>query len=104
MTNLGHVLDESFVGKLQYSKTLELDPKNSGHKEWAKCWRQNTTVVAAIVGAQESEDVILGLQGSNTVTITFPSEIASTNWKELKNVFQSDDSFYEMSMEDDTSI
>ena len=56
------------------------------------------------MGAQESEDVILGLQGSNTVTITFPSEIASTNWKELKNVFQSDDSFYEMSMEDDTSI
>ena len=91
MANLGHVLKESFVGKLPSSKTMELSENTPEHKAWAKYRRQNATVGAAIVEAEENEDVILGLQESNELTITWPSGVAPNMWKELKNMFQPDD-------------
>ena len=57
--------------------------------------------MAALVGAQESEDVILGLQDSDELTLTFLSRIAPNHWKELKNVFKPNDGLSEMSMEED---
>ena len=51
------------------------------------------------MGAQESEDVTLGLQDSNKLTLTWQSGLVPNLWKELKNRFQPDDGLSEMSME-----
>lgn len=101
MANIGRVLDKNFLDKLSTSVNQELDPENSDHKELINYWRQNPKTMAAIVTAQESEDVIMGLRDSNKLIVTFMSEITCNYCKELKNKFQPEDRLFEMSMEED---
>ena len=74
--DLGHVLDNSFLGKLPRRKDMELNNSSVEHKQWVRYRRQNAKRGAAIVGAQESEDVILALQEANELELTWPSRTA----------------------------
>ena len=48
----------------------DLDDTQPEHKAWAKYQQHNAKVLAAILGAQESKDAILGVQDSNQLTLT----------------------------------
>ena len=76
MADMGHVINESFLLKLPASEDQELDPTDSSQKVLIKYRRQNAKAVAAIIAAQESEDVIMGLQDANDLVVTFPSGVA----------------------------
>ena len=83
VADLEHVIGASFVGKLPSSKTMEFSDNTQEYTLWFKHRQQNAKVGAAIVAVQESEDVILGLQESNELAITWPSRVAPNVWKEL---------------------
>ena len=85
--DLGHVLDNNFLGKLPRSKDMEFNNSSAAHKEWAKYRQQNAKAGAAIMGAQDSKDVILALQEANELELAWPSRTAPNMWKELKNMF-----------------
>ena len=70
MTDMGHVLDKMFLGNLSRSKDMKLDDSSTKHKAWAKYRQLNTKAGAAIVGVQESEDVICALQEANELELT----------------------------------
>ena len=101
MANLGHVLEESFAEKVLISETIDLDAMKPQHKESAKHRQQNATVVAAIVGVQEIEDVNVRLQDLNELTLTFLSRNAFNYWKGLKNMLHPDNGLSEIWMEED---
>ena len=87
IADIGYVLDGTFLGKLPASKDMELDDSSDGHKMWAKYQRQNVKAMAAIMGAQESEDAILALQEDNELKLTWPSGTVLNMWKEPQNTF-----------------
>ena len=80
MADMGHVVRKSFLLKLPASKDQELDPSNPSQKNQIKYRRQNAKAVAAIVAAQESEDMIVGLKDTNDLVVTFPSGVVCKNW------------------------
>ena len=53
---------------------MELSKSTPEYKKWAKYWRQNAKVGAAIVATEESEGVMLGLQESNELTYNYLAE------------------------------
>ena len=91
MTDLGHVLEESFSGKLPRNESMYLNDSTTKHNEWAKYWQQNAKMGAAIMCAMERGDIILALQEANKLELTLPSRNAPNIWKGLKNTFQLDD-------------
>merc|ERR1712086_834780 len=98
---MAHVLEPEFNGKLPSSKTMELDESDPASKQVAKYRRQNTKAAAVLIAAQESEDVILAIQESNTLLVTWPSRTAPDTWKALEDIFQPDDGMSDMQMEED---
>ena len=59
---------------------MELDESIPEHKQFTKYRRQNAKAGAVILAAQESEDVILALQESNTLLLTWPSGTEPDIW------------------------
>ena len=96
MTNMGHVLEKIFPAKLPTNETMELDESIPEHKQFAKYWRQNAKAGAGILPAQGSEDVMLALQESNKLLLTWPSETAPDTWQALEDIYQLGDGLSEM--------
>ena len=91
MANVGDVLSEEFPGKLPTSENIEFDLKNTDYQELIKYQQHNVNVVSAIRVTQDIEDVIMGLQDSTKLIVTFSRGIACNYWKEFTNKFQLDD-------------
>jgi hypothetical protein len=61
-------------------------------------------MVAVIMGAQESDNVTLGLQDSNKLALTLPNGRATNLWRELENAFQLNAGLSEILMEEDLHV
>ena len=99
--NMGHVLEKTFSAKLPTSEKMELDESIPEHKQFSKYRQQNVKAGAVILAAQENEDVILEIQESNTMLLTWPSGTVPDMWKALEDLFQPEDGLSEMQMEED---
>ena len=97
---MAHVLEPEFSTKLPSSETMELDETDPAGKEFAKYRQQNAKAAAVLIAAQESEDVILAIQESNTMLVTWPSGTAPDMWKTMEDIFQPDDGMADMQMEE----
>ena len=99
--NMGHILEKGFLAKFPTSKTMEFDESIPDHKQFAKYRRHHVKAGAVLLAAQESEDVILAIQESNTLLLTWPSDTALDMWQALEDIFQVDDGLSETQMEED---
>ena len=97
---MGHVLEECFSAKLPTREAMDLDKTMPEHKQWARYRRQNVKAGAVIRAAQESADVILSIQESNTLLLIWPCETAPDMWRALEDIFQPYDGLSEMQMEE----
>ena len=82
MADMEHVLDKKLLEKSPSSKSLKLDESIPEHKEWVEYRRQNAKSGAAILSAQEREDIILALQEANELKLTLPSGTSPITRKE----------------------
>ena len=84
MADMGHVLDKIFSEKLPGRENTDLDDSLAKHKAWANYWQYNTKAGVAIVGAQESEDIILALQEATELERTCQVGLSKTCGRNLR--------------------